>query len=136
VRCKKIELYNAYEAPLRIDEVGGKQVNVRVQSVQIVRVEAIVSIHRNKKIIKDAVQWCGVVWCMVWCVLGCGVCVAGHRVLRAVRFSLPDSMAFRASTACTLRAEGDRTSWRSRAIQWERERERGEGAESERRDMV
>jgi hypothetical protein len=33
-------------------------------------------------------------------------------------------MAFRASTACTLRAEGDRTSWRSRAVQREREENR------------
>jgi hypothetical protein len=80
VQCKKIELYNAYEAPLRIDEVGGKQVNVRVQSVQIVRVEAIVSIHRNKKIIKDAVQCSGAVWCGVWC----GVCWAVGCVLRGI----------------------------------------------------
>jgi hypothetical protein len=57
----------------------------------------------------------------VWCGVVCG---AGHRVLCAVWCSLPDRMAFRASTACTLRAEGDRTSWRSRAVQREREENR------------
>jgi hypothetical protein len=51
----------------------------------------------------------------------------------AVWCSLPDSMALSASTACTRSAEGDRTSWRSRAdlIGREGSRGRGRGGETE-----